>query len=81
MQRTRGAMVPFVSTPSFTGPVGDAICGADLSLFVGLPIVGVLSYVLARSIDVEAESRLAAEEERELEAAAASHASPAAAMG
>jgi nucleobase:cation symporter-1, NCS1 family len=73
------AMVPFFSTPSFTGPVAKAIDGADLSLFIGLPIAGGLYYLFARSIDVESEAKLAAEEERELEEAASSHASPAAA--
>ena len=74
-----GAMVPFFSTPSFTGPAAKAMNGADLSLFVGLPVAGILYYVFARSIDVDAEARLAAQEERELEQAAASHASPGAA--
>jgi purine-cytosine permease-like protein len=73
------AMVPFFATPSFTGPVADAIDGADLSLFVGLPIAGGLYYLFARSIDVDGEARLAAQEERELEEAASTHASPAAA--
>jgi purine-cytosine permease-like protein len=73
------AMVPFFSTPSFTGPVADALNGADLSLFIGLPVAGGLYYLFAQSIDVESEARLAAEEERELEEAASLHASPAAA--
>jgi NCS1 nucleoside transporter family len=70
------AMVPFFSTPSFTGPVAKAIDGADLSLFIGLPVSGILYYVLARSIDVEGEARLAASEADDLEAAAAEHAMP-----
>jgi nucleobase:cation symporter-1, NCS1 family len=74
-----GAMVPFFSTPSFTGPVAKAMDGADLSLFIGLPIAGGLYYWFARTIDVESEAKLAAEEERELEEAAVGHASPAAA--
>lgn len=73
------AMVPFFSTPSFTGPIADAMDGADLSLFVGLPISGGLYYLFARSIDVDAEARLADEEAEELEAEAEAHASPAAA--
>jgi NCS1 nucleoside transporter family len=72
-----GAMVPFFSTPSFTGPVAKAMDGADLSLFVGLPIAGILYYVLARSIDVDAEARLADEEAEALEAAAGEHTTPA----
>jgi NCS1 family nucleobase:cation symporter-1 len=72
-----GAMVPFFSTPSFTGPIAKAIDGADLSLFVGLPIAGGLYYWFARTIDVDSEAKLAAEEERELEEAAVTHESPA----
>jgi purine-cytosine permease-like protein len=74
-----GAMVPFFSTPSFTGPVAKAMDGADLSLFVGLPIAGGLYYLLARSIDVDAEARLAHGEAEALEAAAREHTTPAAA--
>jgi NCS1 family nucleobase:cation symporter-1 len=74
-----GAMVPFFSTPSFTGPIADAMNGADLSLFVGLPIAGGLYWLLARSIDVEGEARLAEAEAEALEEAAARHGTPAAA--
>ena len=74
-----GAMVPFFSTPKFTGPVAKAMDGADLSLFVGLPIAGGLYYLFARSIDVAAETRLAERESEELERAAREHALPAAA--
>ena len=73
-----GAMVPFFSTPSFTGPIADAMNGADLSLFVGLPIAGGLYWGLARSIDVRAEVRVAEREAAELERRAAEHARPAA---
>jgi nucleobase:cation symporter-1, NCS1 family len=72
-----GAMVPFFATPSFTGPIADAMNGADLSLFVGLPIAGGLYWLLARSIDVAAESRIAAREAEELERLAAEHRLPA----
>jgi nucleobase:cation symporter-1, NCS1 family len=74
-----GAMVPFFSTPSFTGPVAKALNGADLSLFIGLPIAGGLYYLFARSIDVDSEARLAEQEAEALEAAAAQHGTPAAA--
>src|ERR671926_1203568 len=73
------AMVPFFSTPKFTGPIAEAMSGADLSLFLGLPVAAGLYLLFARSLDVPAEARLAAEEERELEEAASTHASPAAA--
>jgi NCS1 family nucleobase:cation symporter-1 len=67
------AMVPFFSTGLYTGPIADALGGADLSLFVGLPVAGVLYWVLARSIDVEAETRIAMAEAAELEEAARRH--------
>src|SRR6187200_1612399 len=58
------AMVPFFSTPSFTGPIAKAMDGADLSMFIALPVSAILYYVFAQSIDVEAETRIA---EREAE--------------
>jgi nucleobase:cation symporter-1, NCS1 family len=73
-----GCMVPFFSTPSFTGPIAKAMDGADLSLFIGLPVAGGLYLLLARSIDVDAEERLAEREAEELEEMAAEHALPAA---
>src|SRR4051794_12161274 len=70
-------MVPFFSTPAFTGPIAKAMDGADLSLFVGLPVAGGLYLLFARSIDVEGERRLAEREADELEAMASEHALPA----
>jgi len=69
-------MVPFFSTPAFTGPIAKAMSGADLSLFIGLPVAGGLYLLFARSIDVEAERRLAEREAAELEEMAAEHALP-----
>jgi nucleobase:cation symporter-1, NCS1 family len=66
-------MVPFFSTGLFTGFVAEALGGADLSLFIGLPVAGVLYYVLGKSIDVAAETRVAQEEAAALEAAAERH--------
>src|SRR3954453_18253820 len=71
-----GAMLPFLSTSKYTGFVADALKGADISLFIGLPVAGILYYVLAQSIDVEAETRIATEEDRELESVAGSHMRP-----
>jgi len=71
------AMVPFFSTPSFTGPVAKAIDGADLSMFIGLPVSGILYLVFARSIDVEAETRVAQREAEEVERFAREHRLPA----
>jgi len=61
------AMLPFLSTSKYTGFVADALGGADISLFVGLPVAGVLYYVLGRSIDVEGETRLAVAEAQQFD--------------
>lgn len=66
-------MVPFFSTPSFTGPVAKALNGGDISLFIGLPVAGGLYYLFARSIDVAAETHTAEREQRELERLASEH--------
>jgi NCS1 nucleoside transporter family len=71
------AMVPFFSTPSFTGPVAKAIDGADLSMFIGLPVSGILYLVFARSIDVEKETQIAQSEAERVERFAREHTLPA----
>jgi purine-cytosine permease-like protein len=63
------AMIPFFSNALYTGPVADAIGGADISVFIGLPVSAVLYWILARDIDLSAERGVAAAEASELEAA------------
>jgi NCS1 family nucleobase:cation symporter-1 len=70
------AMVPFFSTPAFTGPAAKALNGSDLSMFVGLPVSAILYYVFARSIDVEAETRIAESEAERVERFAREHRLP-----
>ena len=70
------AMVPFFSTGIYTGPVASAANGADFSLFVGLPVAGVLYWWFSRSIDVEAETVIAKRERDELEYEAVHHMRP-----
>jgi NCS1 family nucleobase:cation symporter-1 len=48
-------MIPFFSTPIFTGPVANALGGADISVLVGLPVAAILYYALARGVDRTAE--------------------------
>jgi NCS1 family nucleobase:cation symporter-1 len=67
------AMVPFFSTGLYTGPIAEAMGGADLSLFIGLPVAGGLYWLLARTIDVESETRIAMAEAAELEEEARRH--------
>jgi NCS1 nucleoside transporter family len=65
------AMVPFFNVNTlFEGAAAEALDGADISFFIGLPVAGVLYYVLTRSIDVAAETRVARAEAAELERAA-----------
>ncbi len=59
-------MLPFFSTSKYSGWVANALNGADISLFIGLPVAGILYYVLAKSIDVERETRIAVAEAKEL---------------
>jgi NCS1 family nucleobase:cation symporter-1 len=63
------AMVPFFSVGTlFTGWVADALGGADISLFIGLPVSGLLYWWFSRSLDVAAEVRVAEAEAADLEA-------------
>ena len=71
-------MVPFFNISGlFTGPIATAMGGADLSVFVGLPVSAVVYYLLARNMDLAEERRLAAASEAELEGMASA---PAGAM-
>jgi purine-cytosine permease-like protein len=63
------AMIPFFSTAIYTGPVAENLGGADISVFIGLPVAGVLYWVLTRNLDLTAEQQLASAEAEELEAA------------
>ena len=72
-----GAMVPFFDVGTlFEGAAAKALGGADISFFIGLPVAGVLYWIFTRSIDVEAETRVAEAEAAELERAAAEHELP-----
>jgi purine-cytosine permease-like protein len=56
------AMVPFMVTAPFTGPVAEAIGGVDLSIFIGLPVAGVLYLLFCRSLHLDRERAMVAEE-------------------
>jgi purine-cytosine permease-like protein len=73
-----GAMVPFMNVGTlYEGVAAKALSNADISFFVGLPIAAGLYYAFSRSIDVDAERRVAEAEAAELERAAAQHQTPA----
>jgi NCS1 family nucleobase:cation symporter-1 len=61
------AMVPFVVTPAYTGPVAEAIGGVDISFVVGLVVAGGLYLLLSRGIDTAAEERARARSDAQLE--------------
>ncbi|WP_225821384.1 purine-cytosine permease family protein [Streptomyces naphthomycinicus] len=70
-------MIPFFSVGTlYVGPAAKALGGADISLFVGLPVSALLYWWLTRSVDVAAETRLAEAEAAELEQAAREHREP-----
>jgi NCS1 family nucleobase:cation symporter-1 len=71
-----GAMLPFLSTSKYTGFVASALNGADISFFIGLPVAGLLYWVLAQTIDVDAETVVAEREADELERLAVAHDRP-----
>jgi NCS1 family nucleobase:cation symporter-1 len=71
-----GAMLPFLSTSKYTGFVASAMGGADISFFIGLPVAGLLYWLLARTIDVESEIVVADREAAALERLADAHARP-----
>jgi NCS1 nucleoside transporter family len=73
------AMLPFLSTSKYTGFAAHALKGADISFFIGLPVAGILYYVLAKSIDVRAETRIAVAEAEQFEKATRLHHRPEAA--
>lgn len=70
-------MIPFFSAGKlFVGFIAHALDGADISLFIGLPVSAGLYWLMTRRIDVEAETRLAKAEAEALEAAAHEHILP-----
>jgi NCS1 family nucleobase:cation symporter-1 len=70
------AMLPFLSTSKYTGFVASDLKGADISMFVGLPVAGLLYFFFAKSIDVDAETEIAKAEAVELEKVAMQHHRP-----
>ncbi|WP_125615798.1 purine-cytosine permease family protein [Specibacter cremeus] len=70
-------MIPFFSAGAlFVGFIAQAMGGADISLFIGLPVSAGLYYLLTRHIDVAAETELAKAQAAELERAAHEHILP-----
>jgi nucleobase:cation symporter-1, NCS1 family len=55
-------MVPFMVTGPFTGFAAKALGGVDYSIFIGLPVAGLLYRYLCRDLDLAAERRMVDEE-------------------
>ncbi len=58
-------MIPFFSTAWYTGAVAKEIDGADISVFIGLPVAAVVYYLLARNLDRTTEQAIADSEDPE----------------
>jgi nucleobase:cation symporter-1, NCS1 family len=56
------AMLPFVVTAPFTGPIAHALGDVDYSIFVGLPVAGLLYLWFCRDLDLATERRMVDEE-------------------
>ena len=67
------AMTPFFSTGLYEGFVAKDLGGADISIFIGLPVAAILYYVLTRSLDTAHERAVAAQTDVNLEQLAAAH--------
>jgi nucleobase:cation symporter-1, NCS1 family len=67
------AMIPFMSTTIYEGPIAKHLSGGDISPFIGFPIAAGLYYLFSRSIDVASEARIAAEQKDLLESEAMAH--------
>ena len=75
------AMLPFMNVETstsdfYTGFASKAMNHVDISFFVGLPVAAVCYWLFCRSVDVEAETRVAEAEAAELERAALAHRQP-----
>jgi purine-cytosine permease-like protein len=53
------AMIPFFSTPLYTGPIAAALGGADVAMLVGLPVSAMVYVTACRSLDIDEDRRLA----------------------
>jgi NCS1 family nucleobase:cation symporter-1 len=53
------AMIPFFSTPLYTGPIAAALGGADIAMLVGLPVSAVVYIVACSSLDTDEDRRAA----------------------
>ena len=55
-------MTPFMVTTPYTGFLAKHLSDVDYSMFIGLPVAGLLYLVLCRSLDLDTERRMVAGE-------------------
>lgn len=55
------SMIPFFSTGFYTGPIANALGGANISMIIGLPVSAFVYYFVCRTIDLEADRHRAHE--------------------
>jgi nucleobase:cation symporter-1, NCS1 family len=54
------AMIPFFSSPMYTGPVARALGGADVAMLIGLPVSALVYLWACRSMDLAGDQQRAA---------------------
>lgn len=59
------AMIPFAVTSWYTGPVANALGGADIAIFIGLAASALSYLLLARTINFAHEHAVAEEQQRQ----------------
>jgi NCS1 family nucleobase:cation symporter-1 len=69
------AMIPFFNTGTlYEGFVAKDLGGADISIFIGLPVAAILYFVFTRSLDTAREREVATRSDVNLEQLATAHA-------
>ena len=71
------ATIPFQSTSIYTGSIATAMNDVDLAAYVGIAVAGLVYWLLARGLDLEAEQRIILQADADLEVIAAEHLNPA----
>lgn len=63
------AMLPFMYIPGvFEGPIFTALGGVDLAFFIGIPVGGVIYWLLCRNLDLAKERATIAEADKDIDA-------------
>jgi nucleobase:cation symporter-1, NCS1 family len=68
------SMIPFFSTPLYTGPIAASLGGADIAMLIGLPVSAIVYVICCRSLDIGEDRRRAHTADIGLDSEAAAHA-------